>query len=229
MNEDTTIIIPTKNNQKTIIETTKTLCEYMTKYRNIKQIIITDNASTDETLPKLINELNQLKDEKILLITQPTKTEEKKTLTIALEQTQTPITIIIEPELNTRLHQLQRQIKKLRKADLILPNRQHKESKTKWTNKKEETKNNKHNRLIKKILGIKYEDTTNTNKAFKTKKILEALQRTTSTNHYWQEIIKHENIKITETRTHWIQETNQTTNFSIIKTIKELIKILRKK
>ena len=72
MNEETSIIIPTKDNQNHIVQTIQLLSQYKEKNRLIRQIIITDNASTDETLPKAIHLLNKLKDETILLITQPT-------------------------------------------------------------------------------------------------------------------------------------------------------------
>lgn len=228
MNEDTTIIIPTKNNQEEIIITIKEISEHMDKNRNIKQIIITDNASSDETLPRLIHELNRIKDERILLITQPTQTTRKKTLIVALEQAGTPLTIIIEPELNTRLHQIRHQIKKLRKCDIVLPNRYHKNSKTKWQGNNE-IKNRNHNRLIKKILRIPYDDTTHINKAFKTKKMLDLLDKTTSEKYYWQEgliLATKKDMKISQTRTHWIEEKTETQNkISFLKSIKELIRI----
>jgi len=230
MNEDTTIIIPTKNNQEHIEKTIQQISEHMKKHINIKQIIITDNCSTDETLPKTIHQIHHLKNKNILLITQPKPTTEKKTIIIALEQARTPITIILEPNPNTRLHQIQHQIKKLRKADIILPSRHHKESKTKFLNTKEKIINKTTNQIIRLITKLPYTDLTNTNKAFKTQKTLQILKKTKTTHLYWAELImiaKKKKIKITETRTHWKQHyTNNKKNISyLLNTIREIKKI----
>ena len=110
MNELNTIIIPTKNNQDCISRSLNQLKEYIDKHPSTSAIIINDNASNDETLPQVVHWIHQNKDSRFLLITQPRSIPEKKCLLIALEQVQTPITIIIEPQLYTRLHQIKKQI-----------------------------------------------------------------------------------------------------------------------
>ena len=227
MIDDTTIIIITKNNANRIKQTIKELELYAKKYRNIKEVIIHDNASFDGTPDKII------KSSLIKLIRNfRANIPYKKMLLEAITEAKTNNIIILEPELNTRLHQIQRQIKKLRKSDLIIPNRHDKESTTKYADNKEELKSKAHNLLMQTITGLGYKDTHNINKALRKNKILPILKRTKNKEYYWEEAInkcKKKNMRITETPTHYIQESKQPEElFSIIiKTIKELNRIRR--
>lgn len=199
MNELFTIIIPTKNNEEYITNTLKQIKEYADKHPSLSQIIISDNASKDETLPQIIHFIHQNKDSKFLLITQQKSIPEKKCLIIALEQVQTPITIILEQEGRTRLHQLKKQVELLRKCNLVLPSRLHKDSRTNYQPD-----------LKKKISRIfnkeRYDDLENPNKAFHTKIIMNLIRKTKS-DDYWEEIINNNpRIKKTQCPTHWIKK-----------------------
>jgi hypothetical protein len=199
MNELNTIIIQTKNNQDCITRSLNQLKKYIDKHSGTAQIIISDNASNDETLPQIVHWINQNKDNKFLLITQPRKIDDKKSLIIALETVQTPITVILDTPLFTRLHQIKHQVKLLRKCELVLPDRFHKDTKTNYKPD-----------LTKKITRIfnknKYEDLENPNKTFHTKKILPLIKKT-QTENYWEEIIKENpKLRVTQTRTHYIVE-----------------------
>lgn len=199
MNELFTIIILSKNNDKHIIKTLTNIKDYANKHPSLSQIIISDNASNDLTIPKTMHWLNQNKDSKFLFITQPEPTKNKKCLLIALEQVQTPITIILEVEGFTRLHQIKKQVELLRKANLILPNRMHKDSRTNYQPD-----------FKKKITQIfnkeRYNDLDNPNKAFHTKTMINLIKKT-KTENYWQEIIDNNTkIRITSCPTHWVKE-----------------------
>lgn len=200
MNELNTLIIPTKNNQDCITKSLNQLKEYIDKHPSTSAIIINDNASNDETLPQIVHWINQNKDSRFLLITQPHNIPEKKCLIIALEQVQTPITIILDVSLSTRMHQIKKQIELLRKCNLVLPNRLHKDSRTNY----QPDIKKKISRIFNKT---RYEDIENPNKAFHTKIIL-PLIRKTKTENYWQEITENNKprIRITECSTHWIKE-----------------------
>ena len=115
MVDDTTIIIITKNNANKINQTIKELELYTKKHRNIKEIIIHDNNSFDGTTNKII-ESNTIR----LIKNHCDNINYKEMLIEAIIQAKTNNIILLEPELHTRLHQIQRQIKKLRKSDLIL-------------------------------------------------------------------------------------------------------------
>ena len=197
MNEENTIIIQTHNNQECIEKTINALNEYMAKHPSTRQIIITDNASNDLTLPKIVHLIHHLANPRILLITQPRMITEKKCLLVALEQVQTPITIILEPEGRTRLHQLKKQCELLRKCNLVLPSRNHKDSRTNYQID-----------FKKKITRIfnkeRYDDLENKNKAFHTKTMISLIKKT-KTENYWQEIINNQKIRITQCSTHWVK------------------------
>jgi glycosyltransferase involved in cell wall biosynthesis len=198
MNELNTIIIPTKNNQDCINRSLNQLKEYIDKHPSTSAIIISDNASNDETLPQIVHWIHQNKDSRFLLITQPKSIPEKKCLLVALEQVQTPISIIIEPQLYTRLHQIKKQIELLRKCNFVLPSRLHKDSRTNYQPD------------FKKKISIifnkkRYDDLENQNKAFHTKIIMNLLKKT-KTENYWEEIINNQKIRITQTSTHWVKE-----------------------
>jgi glycosyltransferase involved in cell wall biosynthesis len=199
MREENTIIIPTKNNAGCIVRTLNCMKIYLDKHPSTEKIIISDNASNDETLPQIIHWINQNKDSKFLLITQSRQISDKKSLLVALENVASPITIIIEPELYTRLHQIKKQIELLRKCNLVLPNRMHKDSRTNYQPD-----------LKKKLTRIfnkkKYDDLENPNKTFHTKVIL-PLIRKTKTEDFWEEIIENNpRIRVTQTSTHWVKQ-----------------------
>lgn len=199
MNELITLIILSKNNGKYIIKTLDNLKVYAEKHPSLTQIIISDNASNDLTLPKVMHWLNQNKQERFLLITQPNPISDKKSLIVALEQVQTPVTILLEAEGFTRLHQLKKQIELLRKCNLVLPNRMHKDSRTNYQPD-----------LKKKLTRIfnkkRYDDLENPNKTFHTKILLPLIKRT-KTENYWEEIIENNpRIRITQCSTHWVKQ-----------------------
>jgi hypothetical protein len=181
------------------------LKEYSDKHPTLRQIIIADNASKDQTIASVMKWIYEHKDGRFNLITQPNKIDEKKMLITSLEQVTTQTTIILEPELHTRLHQIRRQILLLKKADLCLPNRFHRLS---ITNYKPEIGQ----KAIENILNLfgmkqKYPDINNPQKSFRTKKILEALKKNKSTKQLtivWLEIIKENpSLKISQCQTHW--------------------------
>jgi len=199
INELNTIILPTKNNQYCIIKTLDLLKTYLDKHPSTTQIIISDNASNDETLPQIIHWINQNRDNKFLLITQPRRIDDKKSLLVALEQVQTPITIILEPELYTRLHQIKKQVELLRKCELVLPSRLHKDSRTNY-------KSDLKKKLFKIFNKTKYEDLDNPNKAFRIKVILPLIKKT-KTEGFWEEIIRENpTLRITSCSTHWVSK-----------------------
>jgi hypothetical protein len=198
MNIDKTIIIPTRNNEDCIATTLQKIKEYTDNHPSVRQIIITDNASNDDTLPAILHFIHSNKDSRFLLITQPRTSLTKKTLLVAIEQSQTQATIILEVQGYTRLHQIKHQCDLLTKADLVLPSRLHKNSLT-----------NYQPTTLDKIKSLfdnkKYKDINNINKAFRTKIIYEALKKSKEENDYWQEIIEtNPKMKVTETRTHYI-------------------------
>lgn len=223
MRDDTTIIIITQNNQRTIRETIKKLREYKKKNQNIKEIIITDNNSNDQTK----NIIKEESTDGIRSIINDYKRKDKQIIIQTLTETTTKNAIILEPTLNTRLHQIRNQIKKLRKTDLVLMNRQHKKSRTKYEDKIKELKTKTKNLIIRIITGITYEDPTNNNKALQTKKILFLIKKTKSKKHFWLEIMKNPKTKITETSTHYIEEqiTREDIIQKLINDFKELIRI----
>lgn len=197
MNELTTIIIPTMNHEKSILKTLSNIKEYMNKHPSVRQVIITDNASRDETIPGMMHWLYTNKDDRFIFITQPRKISDKKLLLIALESVQTPISIIIEPEGYTRKNQMKKQAELLRKCDLVMPSRFHKDSKTNYKGKK---------KTITSFTGEKYDDIENINKAFRTKKLLPLIKKTKSEKHYWEEIImKKHKIRISRCSAHWVR------------------------
>jgi hypothetical protein len=199
MIDDTTIIIPTYNNEEHIEHTLLELYRFSKHHRCIQQIIITDNASTDKTLDIILKNIHLLRDPNILLITQPQPKTLKKIIILAIEKTNTPNCVIIEPQLYTKLYQIKHQIKLLRRAELILPSRMHPHSNVVLD---KTTKKELYDIPQPKTL-LKTPDITNMNKAFKKDKILKRLKKTKTNDKYWDEIIKEGKIKITETPTHY--------------------------
>jgi len=207
MNDNTTIVIFTKNNHKKIVKTIKLLKEYCKKYHNITQIMFIDNQSTDGTPQRIKKEIAE--NSKLRIICHE-KEKNQRTLFLECEKDiHTPNTIIFEPELYTRLHQIQRQIKKLRKTDLLLPSRFHKKSKTIYTQKMSELRDKGRNFATQLMTGLEYTDPTNPNKAFKTRRIMPLIKKTKSKRNFWIELIilcKKKKMRITETKTHYVQE-----------------------
>jgi hypothetical protein len=230
MNDNTTIIVITRNNYKQISITIKKLNDYMKKYRNIQQTIIIDNNSDDGT--NLL--LKEPSPNNFLFILSNKKHSEKTLILKALDLAQTPNIILIEPELYTRLHQIQRQIKKLRKTHLLLPNRFNKKSRVKFKNKQEEFRIKSKNYMINLLTNIGIEDVINKNKAFKKDVLTKIIKKTKTKEMFWIETVKtcqKKGIKITQCKTHHIQEEKPRKDNLIIffKLIKELILIKKKK
>ena len=225
MRDNTTLIILTRNCEKKIEGMISLLSTYCKKYHNIQEVIIGDNASEDET-PK---NLEAYKTNKIQLILYQKKNK-KKLFLECIGVTNTPLIVTLEPDLNTRLHQLQRQIKKLRKTDLLLLNRLDKESLVRFKSKTEELKIKTRNLIIRILARIQYEDLTNENKAFKKDKLEPILKKTKSKRRFWVEAIKRcekKGIKISQSRTHYIQEEKKKEDKLLLffKEVKELLKI----
>jgi glycosyltransferase involved in cell wall biosynthesis len=199
MIDDTTIIVPTYNNEEHIEHTLLELVRFSKRHRFIQQIIITDNASTDKTLDIILKNIHLLRNPNILLITQPRHKRLKKIIILAIEKANTPNCVIIEPQLYTKPYQIKHQIKLLRRAELILPSRMHPNSIVvldKMTKKELYY-------IPQPIMILKVPDITNMNKAFKRDKILRRLKKTKTNDKYWEEIIQEGKIKITEAPTHY--------------------------
>lgn len=198
MNEDFAIVILTQNNSECIIKTINTLREYADKHPTLRQIIIADDASKDGTTELVMKWISKNRDDRYGLITHQERIGEKKLLITSLEQVKTKITVMLEVQLWTKLHQIRLQKKLLHKADLIIPNRFHRLSKTNY----EPNMIKKINRLINKS---RYKDIENKQKSFRTKNILEAIKKSTGSKLDWNKIIKENpKIKVTTCQTHWI-------------------------
>ena len=202
----------------------------MTKYRNIQQTIIIDNNSNDGT--NLL--LKEQSPNSFLFIINNKTQSDKNLLLKALELSQTQNIILIEPELYTRLHQIQRQIKKLRKTHLLLPSRFRDKSKVTFKNKHEEFNIKRKNYFINLLTDINIEDVTNKNKAFKKDVLTKIIKKTKTNDMYWIETVKtcqNKGIKITQCKTHHIQEEKPRKDNLIIffRLIKELMLIKKKK
>ena len=205
MSDDTTIIIITKNNHKYIKRSINLMKEYTRKYHNITNVIFYDNNSYDTTT----NELNKIQHPKIITILKEESKDKKKIITECLENTSTNNVIILDQELYTKTHQIQRQIKKLRKTDLLLPSRFHSKTRCTYTQKMSEVRDKGRNFSIQLMTVLEYTDPINKNKAYKTKKILPLLKKLKSKRNFWIELIilcKKKKYRITETKTHYIQE-----------------------
>jgi hypothetical protein len=198
MNQDFSIIILTKENGDCIINTMDVLQVYANKHPSLRQIIVADDASRDNTLPSIIDWIHKHCDNRFSLLTQPVSIGEKKILMSALEQVNTAITVLLDAELYTRLHQIRYQIALLKKVDLVLPSRLHRLSKTNYTPN-----------LLQGIHVLlkdqkKYEDLSNPQKSFRTNIILQALKKNKSSKILWSEIIEENpSIKYTICPTHW--------------------------
>lgn len=174
--DDTTILITTKNNQKTIKQVIIDLNKYQKKHRNIKNIIITDQNSQDKTIPLILQTINELQNPTINIITN----QKKNAITQALKIINTNNTITLPPYPETSLNQIQKQIKLLRKCQLVIPNRH-------------STNTPNH------YLPIKKRDNNNPNIALKTK----IFKNTTNIFDLY-----YSNIRITRTNTHITKKKN---------------------
>jgi len=220
MNDDTTIIIIT-HDYFLIANTLMLLYNYVQNHHNIKEIIISDNNGND-----LIKE--QIKNSLIVpeMKYVGTYKSDKESLIKAIEESRTNNIIILEQELYTRFHQIRKQIKKLRKTDLLLPNRLHKNSLCKYENKKEELRIRTQNLVIRNITKLPYPDLTNINKALKKDKILPLLKESMNKEYYWQETIKKARelgLRISTCETHYKQPITKKDD----KTIKRIIELIR--
>jgi glycosyltransferase involved in cell wall biosynthesis len=191
------IIIPTQNSGVWINSCFKELLRYQRKHTFVDKIIFADNHSTDETIEGLMMNLAKAKNKTIVLILQPKTKSPRRILEIAVETCNTDNVIILEPSLNTCLGQIMKQNKKLNKADLILPNRLHKHSRTDY---KPDLMQKVSHQLDKNFTG--YSDLDNLNKAFRKDKFLPLIR----TSPDWIELIKKakaKRLRITETSTIW--------------------------
>lgn len=220
MNDNTTLILITHNHKDYIDTNYHKLLEYKKHHHNIIEIIILDNASKDGTREYLQN----YNPAEFKIIFFDNELSNKTCEITAIQQSTTENIIIIEAELYHRLHQLKHIIKKLHKADLILPNRFSPDSKS----------NALFDSLMKKVTleifaGYICKDPFNTLKAFKKSKILPLIQETTN-KFYWLETIKKARLKgykINEPSTHYKKDNPKE---NILKTnLQELIKIRKER
>lgn len=156
MNDETSILIVTKNNQDTIRKMIIDLNKYQKKYRNIKTIIISDQNSKDETIKEILEAIKELKNPSINLITNPKYP--LKAYETGMQQIITKNTITLPPFPETNFRMIQKEIKMLRKSSLIMPNRFHQNT-------------------LNKLGKNKEIDHSNPNKAYKTKIIKELLKK----------------------------------------------------
>lgn len=178
-----------------------------------------DNHSTDGTREFLQNyNPNGFK-----IICFDNELSEKKALLTALEQSNNENIIIIEPELKTRLSQLCKVIKKLRKADLVLPNRFDHRSNTKGKNEPFMKG------FVSEIFtGYVCKDPYNSHKGFKRALLLPILKNTQSERFYWLEAIKtakNEGLRINEPATHYKESIKLSRKNVLLSNLKELLRI----
>lgn len=198
MNDDTTIIILIREPSLFQINNIRRLEKYALKHKNINKIII-----------------------------QPTKQNEKKALIKSIKKSDTQNIILFEQEFYTSLNQIRHQIKKLRKTDIVLPNRFSTKSITRYEDDNIRRKDELRRILPQIFSSIPYHDINNPNKAFKKDKILPLLKKTRTNNNYWTELIylaHKEKLRITETSTHYHQK-NTRKEIMLIEDIRDLIKI----
>jgi hypothetical protein len=226
MDDSTTILFLIKDKYPFLDRTIKLINDYVVKYRNISQIVFADNNSTDGSY-------NHLLGRGFFIIKNDNNLCEKDFLIIVLEQISTNNVILLDVELYTRLHQVQRQIKKLHRCNLLITNRFHKDSLTKFKNSYEKIRVLWNNIFIMLLTGLNYSDTININKAFRKDKILPLMKLCSNRNYYWQETIKlcqKKGISITEVKTHYVESEHKTTDklFKLLLSIKELMRIRKK-
>lgn len=152
--------------------------------------------------------------------------DDKEEIINIMEFSKSDNIIFIEEELSTRFHQIQKQIKKLKKCHLLLPNRFLKESKTKFKSKKEELRVKSNNLMINAFTINDYGDITNLNRGVKRKKMLPII-KSCETKDFWIEMVvkaKNQGIKISETKTHYVEEPVEEKDFvdKFFRRVKEL-------
>ena len=206
MSDDTTLLLFTQNNQDIIKKTLSVLEVYMNKYRNVKEVLICDDNSIDRTVNIASSFVKNNVNIRIIVNGEMLY---NKLVAKAFDYVRTPLTIIIEPELYTRLHQIQRQIKKLYKADMVLTNRFDVKSRVFFANKQTELKMKSYNYFLQTMTGFDYQDMANINKGFKTFKVKDLMKKCRSNKYFWQELIaraKKIDLRITQQPTHYIEK-----------------------
>lgn len=220
MQEQTSLIIIFHNNRIFIEETYKRLKEYYRFHHFITETIIIDNHSTDGTKEYLQN-YNPLN---FKIIYFDNELSERVCIITALESCNNENVIIIEPELKHRLSELSKVCQKLRKVQLVLPNRFDHRGKC------DKVSDN----LIRGFVGELFtgyicKDPYNTFKAFKQSILLPILRNTSSERFVWLEAIKtakKSGVRITEPPTYYKEKFYYKKN-NVLTNIKELIKIKR--
>ncbi|CAK0747552.1 hypothetical protein CCP1ISM_2810001 [Azospirillaceae bacterium] len=223
--DNTNIIVICKNIDTLIASNMKILSDYAIEHHNIQKIYFCDINSSDLTA-EIIN--NQILPKTHFI---GKFDDEREALNCVLPQLTSDNVIMIEGELYTRLHQIRLQIKKLRKASIILPNRFSKKSKTEWYNNKQMLGVKTDNLTFRMFSGLRFDDLTNTNKAFKRKQVLELLSETLNKEYLWPEMISlalKKGIRVSSIETHYIIKSDNNDD-GVIKGIRRGIELLRLK
>lgn len=192
MQEQTSLILICQNSRHYIELSFKRLRDYLRFHHFITEVIIIDNHSVDGTREYLQSH----KQQNFVIILFDNELSEKIVLLTALEACHNENIIIIEPELKHRLSQLGKVTQKLRKCELVLPNR------FDMRGKCDQVTDN----LIKgffgeMLTGYVCKDPYNTFKAFKRARLTPILSNCRSERFIWLEAIKKafkEGLRITE-------------------------------
>lgn len=118
MNETTTLIIPTHEEEKTIRETYNKIRKYSKKHQSINKIIYVDRNSQDLTKAIIAIQINDEQNPNIILISFKKKTSLEEAISTSQQQTTTKNIIVI---LNTKRgveRTINKHIKLLRRSDL---------------------------------------------------------------------------------------------------------------
>lgn len=220
MQEQTSLILICHNSRLYIELTYKRLKDYYRFHHFINETIIIDNHSTDGTREYLQN-YNPL-GFKIIFF--DNELSEKDCLITALEQCSNENIIIIEPELRHRLSELGKVCQKLRKCQLVLPNRFDHRGKC------DKVSDNLIKGFVSELFtGYISKDPYNSFKGLKRGILLPIIRLCHSENFVWLEAIKNakkSGVRITEPPTNYRERTYYKRN-NLINKINELIKIKR--
>lgn len=186
MPNDTTILIHTHNNAKTITTTLKKIEAFLKQHKGYQTTFL-DQNSKDQTTKKILDHINKTQNKKITLLTIKKNKKKKELLNQLINKIITTNNVItLEPTLNHPLRNIPILQKKLKKNHIIIPDRTHPSTIIITKNKQHKKK------LIRKIeqQSKKYKqikDPQNTQIAIKTTTLNQYTQRGTNT---WKKIIQ---------------------------------------